>query len=271
MRSQLIFFLALAMFIALIFGVTVISQYAGDDTTLTPPTDAAAGPVILGSPLLFSTTEGIYRPDDESITKRYFNAYHEVSSQEVRIPFWFKNPYPVPVAVSVRGRSCTSCTAANLGVISADAMKRYILMNAMSSLPASPLLGVHPLGVMQLAMLLETDIERKMLDFEKPDQFLLVPAAADERNPTYGVFEMMIRVSGLGPKSVSALLTMQTEGRAAVPQEFRVSLAGMPPFDVEPRKIELGELRDGASSRTFDIFVFSATRDSANSPSLVIN
>ena len=273
MRSKILFGLGIAMFLLLIFGATLISQYAGEDDAATAPVTPTDGPVILGSPLLFSTTEATYKPDDESLNKRYFQAFHEVRNQDVRVPFWFKNPYPVPVLVTVRGRSCTSCTQAYLGTIPPQAMRQYLLMNALAGLPASPMFGFSPIGILQQAVLTSEAMERQLLDFDKPNDGILVPAATDENTPTYGVFEMVIKVSGVGPKSVSALMAMQVGSKAPVPQEFRVSLVGMPPFDIEPKKIDLGDMTEGSPPRLLDLYCFSSTRglDEFPPPTLSVN
>lgn len=273
MRSQILFGLGIVMLLALIFGATLISQYAGNDEVVTNATNPSDGPVILGSPLLFSTTEAAYRPDDESISKRYFQAFHEVGNQEVHVPFWFKNPYPVPVAVTVRGRSCTSCTQAYLGTIPPAEMQKYVMMNALAGLPASPLSGFSPIGLMQQALLVNVSMERQPLDFEKPDNGIIVPAAVNDKTPTWGVFEMVVKISGVGPKNVSALMAMQVGKKAPVPQDFRVALVGVPPFDIEPKKIELGEMVEGTPPRNFDLFCFSSTRELSDFPvpSLSVN
>jgi len=260
MRSQIMFGLGIAMFLLLIFGATLISQYAGDDDVAATTVNPTDGPVIVGSPLLFSTMEAVYKPDDESLTKRYFQAFYEVRNQDIRIPFWFKNPYTVPVTVTVRGRSCTTCTQAYLGTIPPQEMQKYLQMNALAGFPASPMLGFSPIGMLQQAVLTNDKMERKLLDFDKPNEGIVVPAALDEKTPIYGVFEMVIKVSGLGPKNVSAVMAMQVGNKPPVPLEFRVSLAGMPPFDIEPKRIDLGEMGEGAAPRNFDLYCFSATR-----------
>ena len=132
MRSNLMAALGVGMFLAVVFVVTLVSQFSGGPA----PEDVrtADGAAESGVPLEFVKTEMSYEPGSDDLDKKYFQGFFEVTDRPVLVNFWFKNIHRQPVTLAVRGRSCTACTSANVAVIDPAAMKRFQSQTAFARL-----------------------------------------------------------------------------------------------------------------------------------------
>ena len=265
MNSTLKIVVPLALFVAVIFGVTIIATHTppapsqvggqggvGDD-------DAPSGPA-----LNFATTGVRYDPSSDDLTSRFFPGYYEVSDVHIPVSYWFQNPHKVPVKVTALGRSCTACSAARVAVFPDAAMKDFQL-RAAASLPlgsAGPPALLLPLAMTALLQ----SAEWKDLDFEHPDVGADVPPRAADGSPTWGLFQIGIQVRSLGvqPKDVTVGLT---PGKGAQQKlRFEVMLTGMPAFNLSPTAVAVGELPEGTGPRTVTVYYWSATREPADLP-----
>lgn len=266
MNSTLKVAVTLVLFVAVIFGLTIIATY-------TPPTpstggsggddDAPAGPA-----LSFASTKMAYSPDSEDLSMRFFPGVFEVSDVQVPISFWFQNPHKVPVKASAQGRSCVQCSAARLIVFKNDDMKAFQL-RAAANLPlgvAGPPNMLLPLALTELL----AKGERKDLDFDHPDTAQEVPPCRADGFPTWGILQLGIQVKGQGiqPKYVTIGLTPGKGSQQKI--EFDVLLAGAPPFTLHPPELKLGDLEDGTPPRSFTVYYWTGTREQADLPEPVL-
>jgi hypothetical protein len=259
-RTNLIAALGLAMLVGVVFVVTLISQYTG-----TPPEDPTKpkGQAVLGVPLRFATTEMRYDPGSEDLDKKYFPGFFEVSDKLLKVNFWFKNPNPVPVRFTVRGRSCSACTTANLAVIKPEELAKFERAVAASRLGVG-VIPVPDLVTPMAHLALLNSLEWHNLDFERPDESVTVPAAPDADTPTWGVFQVVIKVSVIGFKALSATVGMAAGDGPAIEVPFFVATVGVPPLEVTPRTIEIGEFSEGSAPRHAQLYCWSATRDQSD-------
>ncbi|MFO0938114.1 MAG: hypothetical protein U0798_16545 [Gemmataceae bacterium] len=112
MKRILIFGVSLLLLIALIFGMTFISQFNPDAVK---PDDKGDGDQeqYVGQPFLFNSSECRYDPyNTESLQNRMFQGFYEIGEKDTAT-FWFKNRSPRPVIVT-SGASCTTCSAARI-------------------------------------------------------------------------------------------------------------------------------------------------------------
>ena len=266
MRATIKLGLGVGLLAGVVFGLTFISQYtAGTDS---PKPGAGGGPdgAVGGPPLSFSTTRMVYDPASEELAHRQFGGFYEVSPVEVPASFWFQNPHPVPVTVTVRGRSCSSCTSARVAVVPADAVAA-VQSRAAADLAVGA--GAFPglaAGLTAAAAVSDQTLKWQTLDFTTPDVGVEIPAAAAPDRPTWGILQLRVVVSGIGPKQLSAAVGMQIGTKPGVVQGFAVTVVGMFPFEVDPVKISLGDLPDGMAPRKFDLTCWSATRTPAELP-----
>ena len=269
MRSNIIRYVGIGLFLAFVFGMTFIFQYAGntddDGDKFIDDTQAIVGP-----PLRFSIDKMYYNPTSEELPQKYFQSFYEVSEQLALVSFWFQNPHPLPVTLTVRGRSCTSCTSAKVAIIPNAAISAFKNQVAMARFPVGsfpvPDL-VTPLA--ELALL--NSLDWKGLDFDRPEEGVVIPAASDPNTPTWGIFQMLIKVTGIGPKQLGAEVGMSVGTMPLVRQPFMVVVNGVPPFDVTPRTIPIGDFPEGATARSYELIYWSSTREQAELGVPIVN
>lgn len=246
----------IVLVLVVVFGATLISQY-------TPPDKPKkeSGTQIVGQPLEFRATEMGYNPTAEDVAARAFDAFHEPGGDPVYVSFWFTNPHPVPVKLTVTGRSCSSCTAASAAIVPQDRIQAIAQRVASGLVPSAGNL-LAAVGAVEL----DRGLTWQPLDFEHTDRAVEVPAAADPETPTVGIFRMHITVSVEGPKKLHAMIGMAAGDQPPVQLPFTVSLLGVPPVLIHPRDIKLGEMSEGTPPRTVDVYFWSTTRDAAALP-----
>ncbi len=268
MRSNLMAGLGVGMLLVVVFGTTFIAQYTGGPDTDPVKSDDAA--TISGVPLLFSKNEMAFEPGSDDLDKKYFDGFFEVTDQLHKVNFWFKNPHPQSVYFTVRGRSCSSCTSANVAVVAPEAIRRFEERTAtarlgVSAVPVPDL--VTPMAHLELL----NSLKWQPLDFETPDVGVTIPAAADANTPTWGVFQMVVKVTGIGSKRLGAEVGMAVGKSPSVRQVFGVTIVGASIFDVTPRKIDFGDFPESATPRGAEILYWSATRDQGELPAPAVN
>lgn len=252
MRGNVVFGLGLAMLVGVVFVLTVVRQYTATDEP--KPGDSAA----VGVPLLFSTTKMYPDPNGDDLGRRHFVGVHEVSSDLVAAPFWFRHPHAEPVTVTVVGRSCTSCTSARVAMVPPD---RTALLARTAAVDAL----AHPAGGGLMTALaaagLVADLDWKTLEFEKPYAGVVLPPCSTPGDPlALGVLQLDVKVTGIGPKQLDATVGTQLGARPAEYQRFEVAVMGAAPFALDRDSVPLGDLPEGSASRDGSFNVWSATR-----------
>ncbi len=263
MRSNLMAVLGVGMLLCVVFGVTFVGQYTGGPVK--DPDKPGGAAAIVGVPLSFASTEMGFDPTSDDLGKKYFDGFYEVTDQLHPVNFWFKNPHPQPVAFTVRGRSCSACTSANVAVVAPEALKKFESATAVARFG----LGVTPVPdlvtpMAHLALL--NSLQWQPLNFETPDVGVSIPAAADADTPTWGVFQVLVKVTGVGPKRLAAEVGMAVGTAPAVRQVFAVAVIGAAGLEVAPKRIDLGDFPEGAAPRVTELLCWSATRDQDELP-----
>lgn len=254
-------FILLLLFVV-VFGFALISQYTTTSTTDDIPLEEA---VINGPPLLFTTETVGYDPASEDPALRFFPGFFEPGEVPVTVSFWFRNPHMQPVRFGVLGRSCASCTSARVGYLPPGAMEEFRSTTAALGFPASSLM-IPDLSTVVAVAQLNAKITWHDLDFAHPDTTIPIPAAPDASTPTWGVFQMVIKVTGKGPKTVSARIGAAVGTSPQASQVFNAIMVGIDPFEVSPKYLPLGEIPEGTAPRNLDLYYWSATRTSDTLP-----
>ena len=249
----------------MVFGVTVIGSYTGG---FKPPPEGDIGggggetAVITGPPLEFSLTEVAYRPDSDDLLVRAYPGFFEVSPELNYQSFWFKQPHPKPVRVSVRGRSCTACTSARVGTLPADPLADYVKQVKEGKVPP-PFGSAEAITASLLAAGVSTNSQIKWeeLDFDHKEKVVTLPAASPER-PLVGLVQMIYKVTVQGQKRLDAGLAADVQDGPSAPYRLSVTSFGMPAFRLLPTdgKIPLGDLPEGMAPRTVEVVCWSSTR-----------
>ncbi|MCZ2342371.1 MAG: hypothetical protein LC104_11330 [Bacteroidales bacterium] len=244
-----------------VFALTVIKKLDNTPPAETTNSDAAS-PAI---PLQFTYLEMKYDPTSDEPRLKHFAGFHEVSDAEHPASFWFQQVATQPTHVQVLGRSCTSCTAARVGVLPPDAMNQFIMQSRLGAFPLSPFPLPDLLTAATFARLNQS-IQWTEFDFDHPDSRATVPAAT-EGKPGWGLFQMGIKVTAQGPKTLSAGVGMKTEAMPVAAQiTLSVSMVGVNAFQVVPETVNLGSLPEGAADRRVEVHYWSATRSPNANP-----
>ena len=256
MGSTLRVFIPIVLVFGVVFTLTVVKKL--DTTPPRPSGDDKTATTVM--PLRFTYTEVRYDPTSDDPLYRHFPGFYEVSDQENTASFWFRNTNPTPTEVQVLGRSCTSCTAARLAVVPASGIRDLVRQSAAGLFPASPFPVPDLLTAIAFAEL-DQRLTWREFNFEEVGDTAVVPAAESASQPTWGIFQMGMKVTGLGPKSLTAGVGMKT-GTMTVPARIplTVTLHGINPFEITPAEINLGTFPEGATPRTIDLYYWSATR-----------
>ena len=258
MNSTLKTGLVVALLVAGVFGVTVITQYSptktkdGDNADLGP----AAGP-----PLTFAYGEMHFDPASEDVANRSFDGFFEVSDQEHRVGFWFRNPTADAIRVVATERSCSQCTSAQAALVSEKQIQDYAGRTVGAFLPAGLLAPPDLLSAIALATM-DRELQWTAFDFEDSRKAFEIPAGASESRPTFGLISVGFKAKQPGPpKTVTATFEAAAPGGKRFPYPFGVTFVAQPPFGILPiHPLDVGDLAEGAAPRETEFFVLSTTR-----------
>lgn len=275
MNSGLKTGLVVALIGAVIFGATVLSQ-------LSPKTDPqktkegdGANPVV---PLDFGFTDYRYNPsaDDVVYHHRWFNGFFEVgtggtnTSRRNWVGFVMRNVRKSAADLSPLTPSCSKCTSARVASVSPASMQNYFSHAAAGNAFSSPFV-MNPLALLAWAQTV-SQLDWFMFDFSQPDRMFRIPPG--ESTPTWVLLELDFKVEREeAPREVKAwfdLFDEKKERLIPAPFDLKVTFAGREPFETWPKEINMGELPDGAEPRTFDLYLFSMTRDHFTAPSSLV-
>lgn len=265
MSSTLKILVPLGLLLAVVFAVTLFSQYtpkADDDKK----DDAKADEVATAQPLRFFTNTRRWDPFSESLADRAFAGFYEAGAEEHPAWFWFENRNPAPVTMQLKGVSCTACSGGRVAAIPPDVARMILQSAAVSALPQG-FLSALPLGLAAPAALL--DKARPTLAWqahefsENPAAITYtVPAAAnaDGWSPQWGVLELHFKVKKNPLVPLKAGFITQVEGSAQVGKDdFAIYYEEAGKFDVDRAAITVGELNDTSPPQAHDLIVYSAT------------
>ena len=258
--------LIIGAFVVVVFGITLVSQFS----FTTPTTEDTSTDNTPIQPLrLIQQTNTFFDPNSEAPTQRFFPGFFEVSQEENTTSFWLQNVNPTPVDFSVVGRSCSSCTSARLALVHPDGMNAFLTRADVGLPPVALQFGAIPvpdLGSVLAAAAMLKPLKWHEFTFSGSNDMAQIPAGSPEQ-PTWAVFQIGIKVTGIGSKTLSANVSLHTAKMPApVPVVFQVALVGMHPFLVTPESLNFGTVPSTGSPRTEDVVYWSATRLQANLP-----
>ena len=256
MNSSLKYALPLGALVAVVFVATLISQNVGNQSIGGDDPNEFR----LNGPPLYFTHEAIgYDPTSEDMVLRTFQGFYEPGGPKVLIPFWFKNPHPVPVGIGVLRRSCTSCSTVRVATFSEADTQTFFHRAAASSLPASPIGPPSLLAGLSVLALMES-AKKQDFDFDRPEDKIEVPAATDANTPTWGMLILGVDVHVIGPKPLRADFSFAAGKTTPVNKAFFVNVIGSAPFEVVPKHIKFDDLPENAEPQTRELFYWSSTR-----------
>jgi len=269
--------LALVAVAATVFGLTVIAQYS------LKPSANSNGPNKPGDEEIevtvrYELRQMRYDPGSQYPAHHRFPGYFEVN-ESVSVLFWVNNPNPFPVRIGTRGRSCTSCTEASIAVFDSPTSLMDKLGASAAILGGPALVSPDRYNIEAWnRMVADLPADRwQSLNFEKPNALLTIPAANPETGPTWVAIRVKVVIKPgfhidseeLKTKGITADLAFYSD-TAKFPQEtkFVVEYIGVPPFDIYPKELKLGDFSESAEKKTAEIIFYSSTQ--ANLPPPVL-
>jgi hypothetical protein len=268
-------YLALAVLVAGVFGITVINHNLLTDKTVNdgPAPGGPDGPDLasVGELLRYDFNHIRYDPTSEKAAYREFPGFFERNDHLV--PFWFCNPNPVPVKIQFLQTSCSACSFAEIAVMPTPKVDTDVdpapfgaLIGGVIGRPAIKpddpgLLGLNYLEYLERSRLyaqVPADKWHRIVAGD-PNTFFEFPAAASPDKPTWGVVRLNIKVNET--KTLTATLGFQKPGMPLpVPDPFMASVVLAPLCDVSPNHIDFGELTETSPPANATVFYYSATR-----------
>lgn len=273
MNSSLKTFGIIALFAAVVYGVTFISQF---NFTASDLGDENADRLADRDPiLLMQSNTMMYNPTSSQPSQRFFPGFYEISQEPQKVSFWFQNRNNDPVDVEIVDRSCTSCSMAALGTVTNQQMVACASRENVGLPGIMPgFAGVPDLTTVLASAKLLSEIKFRPFDFDKKKDIAQIPAAESEEEPTWCVLQLGVIVSGLGSKNLSAYTTFSLPEQLEPKRiAFNISVVGMSPFLVEPEDLRFGSLDMEGGGRTADVVYWSATRtpDELPPPSIALS
>jgi hypothetical protein len=261
MKSMLKTLVPLVVLVGVVFGITLLFLYR-------PPEDPGPNPVDPVSkggsaPLRFFTSTRHFDPKSDNLQDRFFTGYFEKNAKEnkEKTSFWFENRNDKPVAMQLRGVSCSACSSGSLAPIPPEAVRNLLQTLAVTSLPqglATPL----PIGMAGPWADIVPKLQWQSHKFETTDWTFTVPAAVpdDRWSPSqWGILELNF---GTGGKTqLEALFASQVQGTNQYSEDkFLIAFQVVNPFDVAPTVLDVGEMKADDKPQSREFLVYSATR-----------
>lgn len=179
--------------------------------------------------------------------------------------FWFYNPHPNPVFMQWSHVSCAACSSAAVAILSPQIQRESPLMTAIGIGPFGSLAGIVAGATAEChfqSLLQKLPWQRKTFDAFAPPIFEIPPAQPNE--PQWAILELGFTAR----PPVEPFRKLETGFTAWVANNPKKSdtyrcdihFAVVPPFELVPNSIDVGELTPNTPPRRFTIQLLSATR-----------
>jgi hypothetical protein len=249
--------IAVVLVMALIFGVTFITQFTGRDDQ---PTDKKSS-----LSLAFGHSEVKRDPTSDDPQNRYFVGFYEKGAEN-SVLFWFRNEGTEEAVLTFLGVSCTTCTGIRMAVVPQAALDEFVVHDALAVLPIGPA-GIPTLLPIPASMDLLSKLEWVDCQVDKPGTTIKIPPATGPNRPTWGVVRFGFKAHVLGPWDPKAGFSVQSAGNSSTqPVELGVHFVGVEPFNVSPIEVGISELAEGAVPASFDLHYWSVMRPQSELP-----
>ncbi|HEV3440486.1 MAG TPA: hypothetical protein VG122_24235, partial [Gemmata sp.] len=253
----------IALLVAVVFGVTFISQYspksADDETEVGLRGSSGAGKGE--PPLRFNSS--IRQWSSDSLQDLIFPGFYEGGETLNSAAFWFENRNPAPVTMQLTSVSCTKCSGGRLAAIPPDVTDQLVMTAVLSGFPQG-LVSALPLAVAGSS----SNLAPSRLNWQEfthavnPHPEYKVPAAPGSGHLfpyQWGIFELQFLVAGPGPaKPLTADYSLQVDGTKMIGSaKLVINFEGVDPFNVSTNFINVGEWTESSEPRTYSFFVYS--------------
>lgn len=250
--------LPIGLVVAVVFVGTLISQYTPNKSE-----ENVTGPTVK-VPLFFETEQIVYDPNSKSRPSRFAETFYQKSNEPVTQTFWFYNTNMVPIRLKVGGRSCISCTTTRVSTVAQPDWQEFVRTSALGLISGG--FGQTDLMSAVAFAQLDSHLQWKELNFDQPDTYAEIPAAANDKSPTMGLFQMVVTPNHDGFKGIEVTLDAGTDGEYTQTRNLRYGVIVVPPCIVTPDTIDIGIRPDNAEPFFTEVYYWSPTESIAQLP-----
>lgn len=250
--------------VAVVFGVTFVSQYTPRQED--PATAQRAVSDLGKHPLRFGTSIRRWDPQSESPLDLYFPGFYEPSDALRTVSFWFENRNPSPVSIQSEGQGTPGY---RLAEVPGPVTDELVLTSILSGFPQGAVSGLPVAFAASTANLDASRLpwQSSSIADNRPKGEFKVVAADPSRFFAYrwGIVELSYQVKEIGrPNQANipaALFVQKVEATGATGNDIvQVISEGMDAFDLYPRLMEIGEMSETSDPKTFTVIAYSCTR-----------
>ncbi len=250
--------LPLAIVVALVFGVTYMSQI-----TPAPPAPKPVAGITKAEPqvLIVPNDKASWDGDEPPEMPAYARYAKEMEQRtDGHYDFWVANVHDASASIALKSKSC-KCADVQLGVVPAEAVAEFLAAQS------PPIQGkVERAAVEKLMVVaanqktLTKNVEWKPL--QELDSAMQVPAADAKTGLRLAIVRLVFHPKDPGHLMIVAEVNHVVSGSKSVVQtRFEVPVAMVPPVMMYPETANVGEINSG-DKRQIDFVLWSATRDS---------
>jgi hypothetical protein len=252
--------LPLAVVVALVFGVTYMSQVAPNTGPKNPSGTGTLKTVVAPS-LIVPSEKASWDGNEPPEMPTYARYGKEIEAgAEGHYDFWVANVHETPTNIQLMATSC-KCADVQLGIVDAGAVAAFLSEQSPS---------VHqPLDTATVEKLLEAAAKHPTLiqkvewkPLVKLDPYSVVPAADSNSGLRIAIVRLDFHPKDLGNILITATVNSAgTQDSKTAQHIFEVPVAIVPAVMIYPDSANLGEIRAG-EKRNIELVMWSATRDS---------
>lgn len=260
MKRVAIGIIVFALFVAMVFGIVLISEFTGGED---PASTNQTGPEekkLIGQPLVFPNSVCKFDPNSEELQNRMFRGFYEIGETDTAF-FWFKNRSPLPVTITSLGASCTTCSAARITHVSPESLAEYAKTIAISGTIGSLIPGAPNLLDAFAFQKFEAELPWKTIELTKLNSTLELPAGGTVEKPGLGIVQLQMKASAGGARDPRVGIKAGVADVPPTTYELQMMFVVVGNFAVRPQNNDVGELAEGAKPRPIEIICWSATRE----------
>ncbi len=249
--------LPLAIVVALVFGVTYMSQI----TPAPPAPKPIPGSNKSEHRTLIVPNEKASWDGDEPPEMPAYARYAKEMEQRVEghYDFWVANVHDASASVALKSKSC-KCADVQLGVVPADAVAAFLAEQSPSITGKVERAAVEKLLTTAAKnQALTKNVEWKPL--QEFDSAMQVPAADAKTGLRLAIVRLVFHPKDPGHLMIVAEVNHVVSGGSVVQSRFEVPVAMVPPVMMYPETANIGEINSG-DQRKMEFVLWSATRDS---------
>jgi hypothetical protein len=258
MKRVLFIGVAFALLIALIFGVTIISEMTGGVEEKKIGVGEAK-PV--GAVFQFRTLECGFDPSSTELQNRMFRGFYEDGDEDT-VNFWYESRTDQAISVGAKA-SCVSCSGARIANVSPELLQDYARTMSAGGMVAPMLSGGLNPAMIAAAIQFDAKLPWVNLDVQNINSIATIPGNKTSTGNGRGILQLRIKPSRTSSQTPSFDLRAGIATEPATDYKFQLRFMYVSSgFAVIPKEQQdVGILNEQSPSKSFDIITWSPVRN----------